>query len=97
MEIKFTLLYSETSRNQIKRFHPKLKPIIRVRLEQISADPHVGKALERELSGYRSCRTRRYRIIYRIIEDKKQIEIHFVGHRRDIYELYSEQLRQKSD
>ncbi len=91
---KFKLVYSETSRKQIKKLHPHLKPIVKAKIEHISASPHIGKLLEKELSGYLSFRSKRYRIIYKVEENTKTIEIHYIGHRRDIYELFGEQLRE---
>ena len=88
--VNYRLIYSETSRNQIKKLHPALKPIVRSRLDHLSKEPYMGRRLERELSGYRSLRARRFRIIYRINEAEQVIEIHYVGHRKDIYELFAE-------
>lgn len=89
----YRLLYSETSRRQIKKLHPRLKSVIKSKIEQIQDDPYVGRVLERELSGYLSFRTKRYRIIYRILEDQRVIHIDYVGHRKDIYELFGEEIR----
>ena len=90
---KFKLSYSETTLKQIKKLHPYLKPIVKAKIEYISANPYMGKLLEKELSGYLSFRAKRYRIIYKVEEDTKTIEIHYVGHRKDIYETLGEQLR----
>ena len=90
---KFKLSYSETSLKQIKKLHPYLKPIVKAKIEYISANPYMGKLLEKELSGYLSFRAKRYRIIYKVKEDTKTIEIHYIGHRRDIYETFGDQLR----
>ncbi len=89
---KFKLIYSETSLKQIKKLHPYLKPIVKEKIERISANPHLGKLLEKELSGYLSFRAKRYRIIYKVEENT--IEIYYIGHRRDIYELFGDQLRE---
>jgi mRNA-degrading endonuclease RelE of RelBE toxin-antitoxin system len=40
-----------------------------------------------------SFRTQRYRIIYKIDEDENVVEVHYVGHRKDIYELFGDQVR----
>lgn len=87
------MIYSATSSKQIKKLHPHLKPIVKARIEQISSDPYIGKLLERELSGYLSFRAKRYRIIYKVQEATKTIEIHYIGHRKDIYETFGDQLR----
>ena len=97
MARKYKLLYSETSRKQIKKLHPRLKHVIKSKIEQIREDPYIGKFLERELSGYLSFHTNRYRIIFRILEDKRVIQIYYVGHRRDIYELFGEEIRNLKD
>ena len=86
----YRLIYSDTSRNKIKKLHPALKPIIRSRMDRLSQEPFSGKRLERELSGYRSLRARRFRIIYKLNEAEQTIEIHYVGHRKDVYELFTE-------
>ena len=91
---KFKLIYAETSLKQIKKLHPYLKPLVKAKIERISANPHIGKLLEKELSGYLSFRAKRYRIIYKVEEDTKTIETHYIGHRRDIYEIFGEQLRE---
>ena len=90
---KFKLIYSETTLSQIKKLHPHLKPIVKAKIEYISANPSIGKLLEKELSGYLSFRAKRYRIIYKVKEDTKTIEIHYIGHRKDIYETFGDQLR----
>lgn len=90
----FKIIYSETSRRQIRKLRPGLKPLVKSRIEQIPSQPHIGRPLERELAGYLSLRAKRYRIIYKIKEDEGIIEFHHIGHRKDIYELFGEMLHQ---
>lgn len=90
MMSKYRLLYSDTSRRQSAKLTPEIKPIIRSRLDSLCMAPFTGKRLERELAGYRSLRAKRFRIIYKLDETKKTVEIHHVGHRKDIYELFAE-------
>jgi mRNA interferase RelE/StbE len=54
----------------------------------LSNDPFRGHPLTLELSGFRSLRVSRYRVIYRIEETKRIVEIHLVGARKDIYEVF---------
>jgi len=88
----YRLLYSATSRQLIRNLHPNLKSTIRARLKSLATDPYVGKPLERDLSGYYTLRAKRYRIIYKIDEAEHVIEIHYVGHRKDIYQLFKEKV-----
>jgi len=88
----YRLLYSETSRRQIEKLHPDLKSVIRSKLDKLRIDPFDGKRLERELSGYRSLSAKRFHIIYRVNDENRSLEIHYIGHRRDIYELFAKQI-----
>ena len=84
----YRLLYSETSREQIKSLHPQIKPTVKSHIKILKDNPYVGKVLERELSGYYSLKTKRFRIIYEIDHQKHIVQIHYVGHRKDIYEVF---------
>ena len=88
----YRLLYSATSRKQIKSLHPQIKSSIKVHIQKLKDNPYSGKPLEKDLSGYHSLRTKRFRIIYKIDHDNKIVQIHYVGHRRDVYELLRELL-----
>ena len=88
--MSYKLLYSETSRKQIRKLHPQIKPVIKSKIEKLQKNPFSGKWLERELSGYLSMRAKRFRVIYKIRDNDQTVEIHYVGHRKDIYELFKE-------
>ena len=86
----YQLLYSETSRKQIRKLHPQIKPLVKSKIEKLQENPFSGKWLEKELSGYLSLRAKRFRIIYKVRDNDQTVEIHYVGHRKDIYELFQE-------
>ena len=88
--MSYRLLYSETSRKQIRKLHPQIKPIVKSKIEKLQENPFSGKWLEKELSGYLSKRAKRFRVIYKIRDNDQTAEIHYVGHRKDIYELFKE-------
>jgi mRNA-degrading endonuclease RelE of RelBE toxin-antitoxin system len=88
----YRILYSETSRRQIRKLHPQTRPAVKSRIEKLQENPYSGKLLEKDLSGYLSIRMKRFRVIYKIDEKKHNAEIHYVGHRKDIYELFRETL-----
>ena len=87
----YRLVYSETVRDLIRKLHPDLKLVLRARLKKIADNPYLGKPLVKELSGYFSLKAKRYRIIYKIKEESQIIQIHYLGHRKDIYQLFKEQ------
>jgi len=86
----YQLLYSETSKKQIRKLHPLIKPVVKSKIEKLQENPFSGKRLERELSGYLSMQAKRFRVIYKIKENDQTAEIHYVGQRKDIYELFKE-------
>jgi mRNA interferase RelE/StbE len=52
----------------------------------IAVNPsRAGKPLNEPFEGYYSARRGTYRIIYRIDEAKRVVEIHSIRHRRDVY------------
>jgi len=69
----------------IRGLHPHLKKKIKGAFQTILSDPHEGKALKDPLSGLRSFRVSRFRIIYRLMT-KGQIEVVALGPRERIYE-----------
>ena len=86
----YQLLYSETSRMQIRKLHPRIKSAVKSKIEKLQENPYSGKWLERELSGYLSVRAKRFRVVYKVKDSDQIVEIHYVGHRKDIYELFKE-------
>ena len=91
----YRLVYAAACRRQILRLPPVLKPLVKRAIEQLAQEPHTGKRLERELAGYLSLRAKRYRVIYRVDESSRTVEIRYVGHRRDIYEVFTEEIRKR--
>ncbi len=86
----YQIFYSATSKQQIRKLHPQIKLLVKSKIEKLQANPFAGKWLKKDLSGYLSLRAKRFRIIYKIRDNDQIIEIHYVGHRKDIYELFKE-------
>ena len=82
--IRFT---PEASR-LISRLHPDTKKMIRLALDELQKAPYKGSPLQGELSGFRSMKIKRYRILYHVNGEKNFIEIVHIGHRRDVYEEF---------
>ena len=85
--MKYRLVYEPGARQLVRLLPPRLKPIVKQAIESLQEDPYAGKALKLELAGYRSLRSGKYRVIYRIRDGEHVVEIHYFGVRRDIYEL----------
>ncbi|MBI5677483.1 MAG: type II toxin-antitoxin system RelE/ParE family toxin [Planctomycetes bacterium] len=78
----------------IRNMHPHLKKKVRASLQTILSVPYSGKALKDGLAGLRSFRVGRFRVIYRI-SDQKLIEIVAIGPRENIYEETFRLLKRK--
>ena len=70
----------------VRRLHPDLKRKVRASLATISQAPRAGKSLRDELEGLRSLRVGRLRIIFRILNEERTVEIVVIGPRTNIYE-----------
>lgn len=70
----------------IARLPPEIKKLVRSAIDELLENPRRGSELAGELAGFRSLKARRYRIIYRLDEETRALEIYHAGHRRDVYE-----------
>ncbi len=84
--VRYTLLFE-------KKLHEfrKDKPLVdelKKKIEKLLSDPLIGKPLQYHLANYRSVRVReKYRLIYKINENGKEIIVVAFGHRKSVYEF----------
>ncbi len=78
----------------IRSLHPDMKRRIRRGLDELRANPSIGKDLKQELAGWKSLRVGRIRIVYR--ERGAAIEISAIGPRSSIYIDAAARLRPRS-
>lgn len=88
-----TITYSLTARDVIKYPPPVVKPTIKSEIEGLAVNPFQGKQLIDDLAGFRSLVIGKYRVIYRLDEDARGIQVYFIGHRRDVYTKFKELLQ----
>ncbi len=74
----------------LPELHPDIKKMIKEALKELKKNPYLGKDLQKELAGYQSYSFKRYRIIYKTNIQGKTIMVYFIGHRRNVYELFTE-------
>jgi mRNA interferase RelE/StbE len=79
----------------IRSLHPTIKRKVRAALQAIVEAPACGKPLREELAGLRSYRIGRFRIVYRLVENRL-IEIVTVGPRRCVYEETYRKVRREN-
>ncbi len=80
----------------IRGLHPTIKKKVRTALQAIVEAPTGGKPLKEELAGLRSFRIGRFRIVYRLAEDR-MIEVVTIGPRRYVYEETYRRVRRTND
>ena len=88
--------YTPTAARSIRHLHPSIKQAVREAIRGLGVNPLTGHQLSFELAGFRSLRVSRYRVIYRIHEPDRAVEIHLVGPRKDIYEVFRQMLERPS-
>lgn len=75
-----------SARRHLWRLPEKAAGAIIETFDAIAADPRrVGKPLGRELTGHYVARRGPYRIIYRLDDERRVVEIAALGHRSDVY------------
>lgn len=96
MSASIKLVYTPFCQKQLQKLPPQIKKLIRIAIENLSNEPYSGKPLKEELEGFRSLKLNRYRIIYYLNETEKRIELLFAGHRSNIYQEFSQYIRQQT-
>ena len=81
--VKLTPSASKMFRN----LHPAIKKQLKSILKELYGNPNLGKKLQNELAAFRSLKMKRYRAIYQIDNQKKEVIIYAIGHRKNIYEI----------
>ena len=85
---KLKILFTPEAAKLLKKFHPESKKIIKAALVELRQNPFLGDDLQEELSGFKSYKSKRYRILYNLNEDENTIQVYFIGHRRDVYDQF---------
>lgn len=67
--------------------HPTIKKQLKSILKELYENPYLGKGLRDELADFRSLRMKRYRAIYQIDNQSREVVIYAIGHRRNIYNI----------
>ena len=86
----YQVFMAPSAHRRFKKFDPPLQQRIKEEAKRLSEDPHRYEELKGPLRGIRSYHFEytktQYRIAYRILEDKKEIEIVLVKSRGSFYQ-----------
>lgn len=86
--IDWRIKFTPEAARLLAKLHPDNKKVIKNELKILRENPDIGGDLQEELSGFKSYKIKRYRIIYKLIEEKRNIHIYYIGHRSDVYEQF---------
>jgi len=84
----YSIRFTPEAARLLSTLHPDNKRMIKSALQGLKEHPYLGDELQEELANYRSLKPKRHRIIYSVDDDKKLIDILYVGHRRDVYDNF---------
>ncbi len=86
------LKFTPEAARLLAKLHPEAKKLIKSGLDELRQNPYLGDDLQQELSGFKSYKIKRYRVLYGINEEEGVIQVYYVGHRRDVYEQFRDLL-----
>lgn len=85
--MSYQIIISETVWSEVRQAGAAFLSSVKKKLKTLKTSPDIGKPLMKRLSGYYSLRTHKYRIVYKIIPEKRILEVHYMGLRRDLHEI----------
>ena len=81
----YSVKLTPTAGLMFRTLHPTIRKQLKSILKELYQNPRLGKKLQNELADFRSLKMKRYRAIYQIDNQKKEVIIYAIGHRRNIY------------
>ena len=78
---------TSTASEALNRLHPEIKKQIKARLKTLHDTPYAGKALQHNLTEFRSLKIKRYRAVYQVNDMERNVTIYAISHRREIYDI----------
>lgn len=91
--MRWEVSYTPSAAKGIRRLDPQVRARVRAAVEVLRENPLRGKPLQLTLQGLRSWRTGDWRIVYRVVEQRLEVLVVAVGHRREVYDRLRERLR----
>lgn len=82
----YKIRISSRAGKQIKGLPDRIQRAIVESLHELKYDPYLEKKLSRELTGRYSLKVGAYRVIYKINEKDKIVNILSAGHRATVYD-----------
>jgi len=91
--VLWKISYTKSAAKALRGLDPQVRAKVRAAIEKLTEDPTRGKPLRLTLRGLRSWRTGDWRIVYRATQEKLEILVIAVGHRREVYDAIRDKLK----
>jgi len=89
--VSYRLIYTKTFEKTIEKIKKKDKALMQEtakKVEKLQEVPYTGKLLKYRLAPYRSVRVKgKYRLVYKVNEEEKEVILVAFGHRKEIYKF----------
>ncbi len=82
----FQLGFDKNAKDFLKKLKSGEQKIIINRIEKLKDNPFIGKRLAGNFFGLWKLRIDKYRVLYKIIENKLIVVILDIGHRKNVYD-----------
>ena len=81
----YQVVVSAEARKSVRRIPKEVHAAVVAALAGLASEPRAGKSLVGELRGLWSLPRGDYRVLYRINDETKRVEVARIRHRRDVY------------
>ncbi len=81
----YQLNLDKNAKNFLKKLKKAEQNFILNKLEKLKSEPDLGKRLSGNLFGLWKLRIDKYRVLYKIFENKLVIVVLDIGHRKNVY------------
>lgn len=85
MSTPYQVVVAHRAAKDLRRLDRSEQGAILASLDGLGTNPRSGKPLVGELAGIWSLRRGDYRILYRVDDDMRSVEVARIAHRRDVY------------
>ena len=82
----YQVIITESAQKSLRKLDKNIRDNIFNKLESLKENPHIGKPLSANLSGFWSLRVGDYRVIYQIKNNELVILVIGIGHRKNVYD-----------
>jgi mRNA interferase RelE/StbE len=91
--VAWSVSYTKSAAKAIRGLDPQVRSKVETAIEKLTEEPTRGKPLQLTLRGLRSWRTGDWRIVYRATQERLDVLVIAVGHRRDVYDRLRDRVK----